>query len=177
MRRLILAASAIALATAFAAPALAQSSASTTGSGSITVLRPITVTKNADLRFGTVVRPATGSGTAVVAAATGARTVTGGVVGLTSGDTPQAAQFTVDGEGGSSVSITVPATFTLTSGAASLTVTTSNNLTGAANAQTLSNALGAAGTLVFRVGGSVPVASTSATGLYTGTLTVTAAYN
>ncbi len=165
------------LTVAVAAPAFAQSSATASGSGSITILRPITVTKNADLRFGTVVRPAAGSGTAVVAAATGARTVTGGVVGLTSGDTPTAAQFTVDGEGGSSVSVTIPATFAIANGVDTLTVTTSNNLTGAANAQTLSNALGAAGTLVFRVGGSVPVASTSPTGLYTGTFSVTAAYN
>uniref|UniRef100_UPI0037BF8B3D DUF4402 domain-containing protein n=1 Tax=Brevundimonas sp. TaxID=1871086 RepID=UPI0037BF8B3D len=60
--------------TAVAAPAFAQSSASTTGSGSITVIRPLTITKTADLKFGTVVRPASGSGTAVVSAA-GARSV------------------------------------------------------------------------------------------------------
>lgn len=164
------------LAVGVAAPAFAQSSASTTGSGSVTVIRPITVTKNQDLRFGTVVRPATGAGTAVVSTAN-ARTVTGGVVGLTSGDTPQAAQFTIDGEGGQSVSVTIPATFAIANGVDSLTVTTSNNLTGSAAAQTLSNTLGAAGALVFRVGGSIPVASTSATGLYTGTFSVTAAYN
>jgi len=162
--------------TTIAAPAFAQSSATTTGSGSITILRPITITKNADLRFGTVVRPATGSGTAVVSTA-GARSVTGGVVGLTSGDTPQAAQFTVDGEGGQSVSITIPATFSIANGSDTLTVTTSNNLIGSASAQTLGNTLGSAGSLVFRVGGSVPVASTSATGLYSGTFSVTAAYN
>ena len=39
------------------------------------------------------------------------------------------------------------------SGADSLTVTTSNNLTGSASAQTLSNALAAAGSLSFAVGG------------------------
>lgn len=158
-----------------ATPALAQS-ASTTGQGSITVLRPLTVTKNADLQFGTVVRPSSGAGTAVVSAA-GARSVTGGVIGLNSGDTPQAAQFTVDGEGGQSISVTIPATFSIANGSDTLTVTTSNNLTGSAAAQTLSNALGAAGSLVFKVGGSVPVASTTATGLYSGTFTVSATYN
>lgn len=162
-------------ATAIAAPAMAQS-ASTTGQGSITVIRPLTVTKNADLHFGTVVRPSTGAGTAVVSAA-GVRSVTGGVVGLSSGDTPQAAQFTVDGEGGQSVSVTIPATFSIANGSDTLTVTTSNNLTGSAAAQTLSNALGSAGSLVFKVGGSVPVASTAATGLYSGAFTVSAAYN
>lgn len=73
---------------ATAGAAHAQSTASATGSGSITIIRPLTLTKNADLRFGTVVRPASGAGTAVVSAA-GARNVTGGVVGLTSGDTPR----------------------------------------------------------------------------------------
>jgi len=174
MRKALTALGVLAL-TAIAAPAMAQS-ASTTGQGSITVIRPLTITKNADLAFGTVVRPSTGAGTAVVSAA-GVRSVTGGVVGLSSGDTPQAAQFTVDGEGGQSVSVTIPATFSIANGSDTLTVTTSNNLTGSAAAQTLSNALGSAGSLVFKVGGSVPVASTAPTGLYSGAFTVSAAYN
>ncbi|WGM31850.1 DUF4402 domain-containing protein [Brevundimonas sp. NIBR11] len=175
MKKIICVAAALA-AVAFAAPAMAQSTASTTGTGSITIIRPLTITKNADLKFGSVVRPSTGSGTAVVSAA-GVRSVTGGVVGLASGDTPQASQFTVAGEGGQSISVTIPATFTMANGSDSLTVTTSNNLTGSAGAQTLSNALGGAGTLVFTVGGSVPVASTTPTGAYTGAFTVSAAYN
>jgi hypothetical protein len=176
MSNKFLIAAAAALVAAVASPVLAQSSASTTGTGSITIIRPITIAKTADLAFGTVVRPSTGAGTAVVSAA-GARTVTGGVVGLSSGATPAAAAFTVTGEGGQSISVTIPATFTMINGADSLTVTTSNNLTGSASAQTLSNALGAAGTLGFTVGGSVPIASTTTTGLYSGTFTVSAAYN
>ncbi len=75
--------------------------------------------------------PGTGSGTAVVSAA-GVRSVTGGVVGLASGDTPQASQFTVAGEGGQSISVTIPATFSMANGTDTLVVTTSNNLTGSA---------------------------------------------
>lgn len=175
-RSLLAAAAALVATFAVSAPAMAQSTASTTGAGSITVIRPLTITKNADLKFGTVVRPGTGSGTVVVSTA-GARSVTGSVVGLSSGDTPQAAQFTVAGEGGQSVSVTIPATFSLANGSDTLTVTTSNDLTGSAAAQTLSNALGAAGTLAFKVGGSIPIASTTNTGLYTGSFTVSAAYN
>ena len=140
------------------------------------MIRPVTITKAADLKFGTVVRPTSGTGTAVVSAA-GARSVTSGVVGLASGDTPAAAAFTVAGEGGHSVSVTIPATFTMVNGAESLTVTTSNSLTGSAASQTLLNALGSAGSLAFTVGGSVPVASTTTTGAYTGSFTVSAAYN
>ncbi|GAA0620571.1 hypothetical protein GCM10009422_15300 [Brevundimonas kwangchunensis] len=171
-----IAAAAALVTVAIAAPAMAQSSAQTTGTGSITVIRPLTITKNADLKFGTVVRPSTGSGTVTVSAA-GARSVAGGVVGLSSGDTPQAAQFTVDGEGGQSISVTIPSTFSIANGSDTLTVTTSNNLSGSAATQTLSNSLGSAGSLSFRVGGSVPVASTSPTGTYSGTFTVSAAYN
>jgi hypothetical protein len=174
MNKALIAAAALAL-TAVAVPALAQS-ASTTGSGSITVIRPLTITKTADLKFGTVVRPGTGAGSVAVSAA-GARSVAGGVVGLSSGDTPAAAAFTVAGEGGQSVSVTIPATFSMANGSDTLTVTTSNSLTGSAASQTLSNALGSAGSLAFTVGGSVPVASTTATGAYTGSFTVSAAYN
>ena len=159
-----------------AGTASAQSPASATGQGSITVIRPLTVTKNADMKFGTVVRPASGSGSVVVSNA-GARTVTGGVVALNSGDTPQAAQFSITGEGAQSVSVTVPATFTMANGVESLTVTTNNNLGASASAQVLSNALGSEGSLNVRVGGSVALTSTAATGVYTGTFTVTAAYN
>lgn len=158
---------------AVAAPAFAQS-ASTTGTGSITIVRPLTVTKNADLQFGTVVRPATGNGTVVVSSA-GARSFTGGVSGLATGATAGAAQFTVEGEGGQSVSVTVPATFQLVNGSDSLQVTTSNSLSGAS--QTLSNGMGASGNMSFKVGGSVPVSNGTPLGVYTGTFTVSAAYN
>ena len=161
------------IAASISASAFAQSAS---GSGSITVLRPLTVTKNADLRFGTVVRPATGSGTAVISNA-GVRSVTGGVAGLASGTTPGAAQFTLAGEGGQSVSVTVPATFNILNSTETLVITTTNDMAGSAGAQLLSGALGTAGSLVVNVGGSVPITSTTATGLYTGTFTVSAAYN
>ena len=41
----------------FAGPAFAQSASA---AGSLTVIRPLTVTKTADMTFGTVIRPATG---------------------------------------------------------------------------------------------------------------------
>lgn len=160
-------------AVAIAAPAFAQS-ATTQGTGSITIVRPLTVTKNADLQFGTVVRPASGNGTVVISNA-GARSFTGGVAGLSTGATPGAAQFTVEGEGGQSVSVTVPQTFQLVNGSDSLQVTTSNNLSG--STQTLSNGLGSTGNMTFKVGGSVPVSNGTPLGVYTGTFTVSAAYN
>ncbi len=154
-------------------PVLAQSAV---GTGTISIIRPLAITKDADLRFGTIVRPSTGSGTVTVSTA-GARSVAGGVAELSSGDAPQASQFTVTGEGGQSISVTIPATFTMSNGGDTLTVTTSNNLTGLAASQSLNNALGSSGSLIFKVGGSVPIAATSVSGAYTGTFTVSAAYN
>jgi hypothetical protein len=166
-----MAAAAALLAFASASTAFAQSD---TGSGTITILRPVTVTKDADLAFGTVTRPASGSGLVTVAT-TGARTVAAGIVEVGAGTT--AAQFTIDGEGGQSVSITVDANFNMSQGGTDLAVTTSNNLPGGLTTQALSGSLGSAGALVVLVGGEVTLADTTPTGTYTGTFTVAAAYN
>jgi hypothetical protein len=56
-------------------PAVAQSA---NGSGSITIVRPLTVTKNTDIKFGTIIRPTSGAGSVTVPAAAGkARSMTG----------------------------------------------------------------------------------------------------
>lgn len=150
-------------------PAVAQSAS---GSGSIKIVRPLTVTKDTDMAFGTIIR---GAGTvALTAADSTVRSVTGdlGVVGL--GQT--AAKFTLDGEGAQTVSVNVPATFDMTNSSTSgtLTVTTSKDI-GATT--TLSSTLGSAGTKVFYIGGSIPITATTASGAYSGTFTVTASYN
>lgn len=159
-----------------ATPALAQSNtASTSASSSITVYQPISIGKDADLVFGRVVRPSTGSGPgSVTIANNGGRTSAGGVVLLSS--TPSAAGFTVTGEGASSVAISIPTTFAMLNGTNSLTVTTSNDLS-APGATILSGLLGTTGTKSFSVGGSVPITDTTASGAYTGTLSVIATYN
>ena len=172
MNKLLLGAAAIfALA---ATPALAQSNTATaTANSSIIVYQPISIANGTDLAFGRVVRPSSGAGSVTIAN-NGTRTPAGGVIGLAS--TTTAASFTVTGEGASSVAISIPATFALTNGAATLTVTTTNDLT-AVGATILSGALGATGTKSFNVGGSVPIADTTASGSYTGSFMVTATYN
>ena len=166
-----IAAAAALLTLASAGAAFAQSD---TGSGSITVLRPLTVTNNRDLAFGVVVRPASGSGDVTIAT-TGARTLDVGLVGVGAGTT--SARFVLDGEGGQSVSVTIPATFDMANGGDDLTVTTSNDLAGGLTTQTLSGSLGSAGALTVLIGGEVTLADTTPTGTYTGTFTVSAAYN
>lgn len=153
-------------------PALAQSTANTTATGSVTIIRPITITKTADLNFGRIVKSLTGTPT--IAIANTADTVSTGTAVALSGITPSRAKFTIDGEGGQAISVAV-GTLTMTGPSASTLVVTltPDQSTGAV----LSNALGAAGSLTLNVGGSFPLPAAAATGLYSGTFTVTVAYN
>lgn len=171
--RLRLAAFAIVLASAIA-PAQAQSTANTSATAGITVIQPISIVANKNMNFGTFVRP--GSTTTVTLSNAGV--ISGLTAVNTSGNAPSQAQFTITGEGGQAINITVPATITLTSSANTLTVNTTadSGTTGSAVASTLSGTIGSAGTKVVNVGGTVSLTSTQASGAYTGSITVTAAY-
>jgi hypothetical protein len=168
-------------ATGAASSAMYVTTADTTGTNPITSGGSISATVSRRLsmaqilpalNFGTVVKPKTGTGGVAFAATTGAYVATGGV--RLNSPTPTRGQFTVTGEGGQVVSITVPTTFTLANGANTITVTTSNS---GAGSQILSNSLGSAGTYSFYVGGTFSYSSSTVTGAYTGSYTVGVAYN
>lgn len=135
-------------------------------------LRGISIIKSTDLAFGTVIKPVTGAGSVIIDPVTGARTTTGSVVGMAS-PTPHRAAFSVVGEGGQALSITVPPTIVMT-GPQSITVTTTNSVSGA---PVLSASPGSPGGYVFGVGGAAPISSTTPDGAYSGNFTVTVAYN
>ena len=153
-----------------AAPAIAASDSAT---ASVTILRPVTVTKTTDLAFGRVVQPSSGSGTVSISKTDGSRSFTGGVTLLTS--TTGKASFTVAGEGAQAVTVSVPGSFSIanTSGPGTLTVTTDATNTGS---QTLSGSLGGAGSLTVDVGGTITVTNTTNSGAYSGTFLVSADY-
>ncbi len=174
MRKLVQIVSGGAALAALATPALAQNSSSATASATTTIVQPITITKNNDLGFGTIVRPTTGASTISVAATGNTRTVTGGNATFANGNGVSSAAFTVSGEGAQHFSITVPSSFNMTSGANTLVVTTSNP-TGATGL--LSGSVGSTGSLVLGVGGSFPLATNTASGAYSGSFVVTVAYN
>ena len=138
------------------------------------VARGISVARTADLVFGRVVSPSGGSGTISIAPA---GTVSGTLFRMTGGAARSAAGFTVSGEGGQSISISIPASVSMSNGANTLSVATSNNLVGSPATQTLSGAVNSTGTLNFNVGGTVTVPAATAAGTYSGTLTVTVSYN
>ena len=166
----------IALAIAAAASqASAQNSATQSTTGTGTILQPITLTKDSDLAFGSIVRPSSGSNTVTINQTTGTRTLSGGGNGALVTSTTSRATFTVDGEGASTFSITVPANFNMTRVSGSETLAVTLTATGASG--TLSGSAGSAGSATFGVGGAFPLDNTTVTGAYTGTFNTTVAYN
>lgn len=118
------------------------------------ILKQLTITRNADLDFGTIV---TGTAASTVAIdASGARTCG---AGLTCSQTPTAARFTVTGSNNTVVTVTAPTSVTLASGTnnmtASLTVQPTLNLGNSGNTGT---------SLAF--GGTLNVGANQADGVY-----------
>ena len=164
---------------AVAAPVIAApESASDTANASALIIQPITVTKDRDMEFGTLVKPRTGSAKVTVAD-DGTRTLGTGIASPASSATPKSAMFTIKGEGAQAMTVAVPASFELVNGASKLTVTTSNDgsIASTGTTKSLSGTLGSEGSYTVQVGGAFDLASTTATGTYTGSFTVTAAYN
>jgi hypothetical protein len=154
------------------APADATTGAPTGGAFTMTILRGLVVSKATDLVFGTLGKPVSGSGTVSIDAASGVRTVSTGIAAVPT-PAPSRARFDVTGEGGQLISVSVPASFSLT-GPATITVTTTNS---APASPVLSGALGSAGSFSFGVGGSAPINASAPDGSYSGNFTVTVAYN
>ena len=149
----------------------AEAQVSATASTSATIITPIAIVKTVDMNFGNVAVSPTVAGTVVLAPNSG-RTATGGVTLPVITGTVAAAGFTVTGQAGTTYSITLPCSITLTSGANTMTVnsftstpTPTGTLTG--------------GTENITVGATLNVNAAQASGLYTNAtgLVVTVNYN
>lgn len=144
------------------------------GAAKATTVRSISIDETSALSFGSMVRPGSGSSTVTISAVDGARSFTGSAVGIAT-PTATRATYTVEGEGARAISINVPTSITLTrAGGGTLTVTTTKTFSGT---PTLSGSAGRDGSYSFGVGGSMPITSSTTTGAYTGTFTITATYN
>ena len=156
----------LALAGGTAAIPVRAQQASTTATA--TVINPLTLSAVTPLNFGAVVTGgATGS---VTVTPSGTRSSSGGVtMGSSAGVTP--AEFSVTGQSGSSYSVTLPSSITLTDTAANtMTVDTFTHDLGG------SPLLGPMGTQLLHVGATLWVGATQPSGVYTGTFTVTVNY-
>ncbi len=135
--------------------------ATATATARAKILKQITVTKTADLDFGTIIVGATGD--TVVLTAAGVRTCT--VVTCTG--TPTAAAFGIVGTTGETVTLAATGSATLTSGGNTMAI---NTYTTSAATRVLT------GTDSFSVGASLVVGANQADGVYTGTVNVTVNY-
>lgn len=152
----------------FTATSFAQNTATTTATASANILQHLTIVNAGNLNFGNIIA-SNALGTVKVIPA-GTRTATDGAA-LPTGvaGTVSAAAFTVTGEEDATYAVTLPtAPVTITDGTNNMTVTafesnSTNVLTG--------------GTQTFQVGGTLNVAASQAAGAYTGTFSVTVAYN
>lgn len=138
----------------------------TGGTGALTTIKQLSITKNVDLAFGRVVKPTSGSSTVTVTGA-GVRTITGGGVIISSPFS--AANYTVTGQASQSVSIT--------SSSFNMTNPTNDTLLVTPSLPVGLTAIGSGGTYTFSVGGAFTMTSTTPTGLYTGNFSVSASYN
>jgi len=112
---------------------------------------PTAITKQQDLQFGKIICGSGLSGTVTIAAS-GARSSSGSVILF--GGVSSPAQFTITGTAGKNYVVTLPATFTIISGADQMTVS------GLIASIPLSGIIPVSGQLQFTVGGVLTVVST-----------------
>lgn len=137
------------------------------GTANAKVITALTLISSTDLEFGQLSVGA--SGGSLVIATDDSRTQTGDVV--LEGGTYNAGVWAVTGEASTAYDITLPASATLSSGGSSMTVDT---FTSDKAGET--STLDGTGADTFKVGATLTVAGSQATGTYTGTYTVTVAY-
>lgn len=156
------AAVAVATLAALSLGATAANGATANATARAKILRQITLANTSDLQFGTIVTGAAASTVAISSG--GARTCGSGLV--CSGATT-AAGFTIGGTTGAVVTISVPASVSLVSGADTMTA----SLAASATTTTLVANAGS-----FSVGGTLTVGANQADGDYVGTFTATVDY-
>lgn len=150
-------------------------SASASADGTASIIQPITLVKNTDLAFGSLVRPSTGANTVTIDQGSGARSLSGGGDASLAASTISRATYSVAGEGGAAFSVTVPGSFTMTRTGGTETLPVA--LTASALSGSLTGSLGSVGNANFGVGGSLPLSSSTVPGDYHGTFDVTVGYN
>lgn len=173
----------LAVALGFGAPAARAQDMVTTPADAL-ILTPLVLVKGDDLIFGDIVRPA-GAGTVILTPTPIASCATTG--GLVRVGTCQAASFSGWGAADQVVRINLPnAPITISNGAQTMTISPRTfdgdpNLSHVsgnpnANGSVRYRIVSSDGTFSFRIGGTLNVGANQAPGQYTGTFTVTVAY-
>jgi len=129
-----------------------------TATGSATIITPISITKTVDMNFGSIAVGTTLGN--VVLAPDGTRSKIGGVTLPAVTGTVSAASFTVNGLGTSTFSITLPTTYTNTSGVNTMSIDTFTSTPSGSGSLV-------GGTQTIKVGATLDVAASQPAGTYT----------
>ena len=159
----------------FSVNSFAQVNAPATASA--TIIAPIAIVKATDMNFGNLAVGTTAG--EIVLSPAGARTPGGGVTLPASGGTVSAASFNVTGESGTTYSITLPSTISLSNGLGeSMDLEDFTSASGTA-ANSASTGILTGGAQTIFVGATLNVAASQAKGSYTTTtpFEVTVNYN
>lgn len=167
----------VALASGLSVIALsAQAAPTATASASATIISPIAITKTSDLVFGNLAVGAVGGNVAISTADVVTISGAGTTVAQPAGNTgsPAAAVFGVTGEASLTYAITLP-----TDGSVSISDGASNTMqvNGFVSNPGTTGTLSGAGTDTLKVGATLVVGNNQVPGTYTGTFSVTVAYN
>jgi len=163
MNKLLISAGAQA-ALALSTPAFAAPSNQASANATVNIVSPLTLTKNTDLNFGTIVGPFAGQ--IVHVDTTGARNC----AGLTCSGTVSAASFSLTGTANQAVVLTIPSSVTLNG---SVSGTLNVDLSGDLPANPT---LSGTGTAAFSIGGKLTIPNGTVDGVYSNTFNVTANY-
>ena len=149
-----------------ASPATVKA-ASDSATASASIAAAVTVTKVSDLEFG-LISP-TGTAGTVSVSDTGTRTGDANVI-LQAGDTPSQASFNVAGANSQAITVTIPASATLTGPGTDMTASLSQTDAG-------SQTLDGSGAFTVDVGADLSVGANQTAGEYSGSFNVTVIYN
>lgn len=152
-----------------------SNSSSSSGTVSASVFRTLNASASQPMSFGMISRPREGPGLVTLAPGATSVVTSGDGVAPLPGSTATSAIVGVTGEGGQSVSVSVPTSFTMYGpGGSEIEVTPDPDISGSV---TLSGSLGSAGSTTVTIGGSFPLSTNTATGAYAGSFPVIFQYN
>ncbi|HEY4616699.1 MAG TPA: DUF4402 domain-containing protein [Flavobacterium sp.] len=160
----------------FTNSAIAQSNTVTATTAGAEIASPIALSATGTLEFGSMYL--TAAGTVTLNASTAARTITGGVVLMTSGATPSTPQFTVTGTADRTYAISLPTSITVTEpGTTTMTIDNLKTYVASVGDDTTTAGTLLTGSDTFKLGGILNVTGTQVAGVYAGVYNVTVDYN
>ena len=139
------------------------------------IVAPISLTEITALHFGSMI-PGLSGGTCVLSTS-GVRTQTGTVMLVNIGTAAQTATYSVGGRENATYAITLPANITVSYLTNNMIVDNLKAAASSTGSEGLMGTLSTSGTDFFAIGGTLNVNADQMVGTYTGSFTVTVAYN